>query len=85
MCSKNRFDAWADDKPSGNGDCMKYSAEHNFFWEDFTSENYVDKSLFVRYLCEENMSNITACKTMSSHFLWIFDLLLRIVHADNLT
>ena len=47
-----RFDNWDENQPSGNGECMGYSAEHNYEWDDFQCNNYVTEDWRVSYLCE---------------------------------
>ena len=47
-----RYEAWADNQPSGNGDCMGYSAEHSLYWDDIPCEDYTGSGLLVGFLCQ---------------------------------
>ena len=48
-----RFESWGNNQPSGNGECMGYSENHDLQWDDFQCESYVSSGLTVGFMCEQ--------------------------------
>ena len=52
MIAHFRFNNWAEGQPGGEDECMGYSDEHEFLWDDFQCDNNVEPFYIYAYICE---------------------------------